>query len=178
MKTFKVISNLVLVLLIVCVCTVVYFVIQSKGDIQKSPSLLGYKPLTVLTNSMTPTFSAGDIIIINTKVDPKLKDVITYKHPEDGKLITHRVIDMTTKNGESFYKTQGDANNVDDKVLIPRANVVGIESHIIPNGGFIANKLASPFGFSMLVIIPLLIYLIIEIFQRLGLLGVSKEKKA
>lgn len=178
MKAFKVISNLLLVVLVVCVCIVVYFVFQSKGDIQKSPSLLGHKPLTVLTNSMIPTFSAGDIIVINTKVDPNLKDVITYKHPQDGRLITHRVIDVVTKNGESFYKTQGDANNVDDKVLIPRANVVGVETHIIPKGGYIANKLASPFGFSLLVIIPLLVYSIIEIFQRLGLIGVSKEKKA
>lgn len=177
MKIFKVLSNLLLVILLICAGTVIFFVFQSKGEIENSPSLFGYKPLTVLTNSMKPTFSAGDVIIINTKVEPELKDVITYKHPQDGRLITHRIIEVVERNGESFYKTQGDDNNVDDKVLIPRNNIIGIEQHIIPNGGFIASKLASPIGFGLLVIIPLLVYLIIEIFQRLGLIGSSKKEK-
>jgi signal peptidase len=169
----KISSRIVLLLLFLSVATILIFIFQAKGNIEKVPSIFGYKALTILSNSMQPKFNAGDVILINNKVEPKLNDVITYKHP-DGILVTHRVIGTVKKNGEVFFKTKGDNNNVDDKILIPTSNILGIQKIIIPKAGYVAKFVSSPFGFFIFIAVPLLILIIIEIFQRLGII---REKK-
>ncbi|MBE4907938.1 signal peptidase I [Bacillus luteolus] len=175
-KVVKITSTVLLVFLAIMAGTVVYFVFQAKGDIEKVPSIFGYKPLTILSNSMQPAFNAGDIILINTEIEPQVNDVITYKHP-DGMLITHRAIDTVEENGKTLFVAQGDNNNVKDDVLIPREDILGIQKAIVPGAGYIAKFVSGPIGFFLLVAVPLLIVLIIEIFQRLGIIGNRKEEQ-
>ncbi|WP_053361522.1 signal peptidase I [Bacillus sp. FJAT-27251] len=175
-KLVKITSTLLLLALMVTAGTVIFFVFQAKGDIEKVPAVFGYKPLTILSNSMQPTFDAGDVILINTEVDPKVNDVITYKHP-DGILVTHRAIDMVEENGQNLFVTQGDNNNVKDDLLIPRKDILGVQKIIVPGAGYIAKFVAGPIGFFLLVAVPLLLVIIIEIFQRLGLIGNRKKEE-
>lgn len=94
-------------------------------------------PLVVTSNSMQPTFSAGDLIIARPAVVTSLEvgDIVTAPRP-DGVLVTHRVVSL---HGDSFTM-QGDANNsVDaepyttDEVLVPLT--------IIPQAGSIVAAL-------------------------------------
>lgn len=172
-RALKISSRIVLLILVLAVAAILVFIFQAKGNIEKVPSVFGYKALTILSNSMEPEFNAGDVILINNKLEPKLNDVVTYKHP-DGILVTHRIIETVKKNGEVFFKTKGDNNNVDDHILIPRRNILGIQKIIIPKAGYIAKFVSSPIGFFIFIAVPLLILFIIEIFQRLGLI---REKK-
>lgn len=175
-KVGKWLSTGFLGLMFMAVVFIIYVVFQSKGDIEKAPSILGYKPLTILSNSMQPVFEAGDVILIKSAESPKLNDVITYKHP-DGIVVTHRVIKVTEKDGQPAFLTKGDNNNVDDKVVIPKEDVLGVQAVIIPNAGYIAKFASGPYGFFLLIVTPLLLLAIIEIFQRLGLLGTKREKQ-
>ncbi len=91
-------------------------IVKGIGDDSKPPSLFGYVPLTVLTDSMSPLIDAGDMIFIE-EVDItsiKLGDVICFKDPESnsGKLVTHRVVTEPYKNekGELVVRTAGDFN--------------------------------------------------------------------
>lgn len=172
-RALKISSRIVLLILVLAVAAILVFIFQAKGNIEKVPSVFGYKALTILSNSMQPEFNAGDVILINNKLEPKLKDVVTYKHP-DGILVTHRIVETVKKNGEVFFKTKGDNNNVDDHILIPRRNILGIQKIIIPKAGYIAKFVSSPIGFFIFIAVPLLILIIIEIFQRLDLI---REKK-
>jgi signal peptidase I len=172
-RALKISSRIVLLILVLAVAAILVFIFQAKGNIEKVPSVFGYKALTILSNSMEPEFNAGDVILINNKLEPKLNDVVTYKHP-DGILVTHRIVETVKKNGEVFFKTKGDNNNVDDQILIPRRNILGIQKIIIPKAGYIAKFVSSPIGFFIFIAVPLLILIIIEIFQRLGLI---REKK-
>jgi signal peptidase I len=149
--------------------TMVFYFIQAKGNIEKVPSILGYRALTVLSNSMQPIFSAGDIILIKNNQEPKVNDIITYKHP-DGILVSHRVIQIVKKNGRTLYKTKGDNNNVDDHILIPSKDILGIEKMIIPKAGFAAKFVSSPIGISIFVIFPIFALLVILIFEKLDLI--------
>jgi signal peptidase I len=67
---------------------------------------------TVLSNSMQPTFSAGDIVV--TRAVPmdavRVGDVIVFQPPNQPKPVIHRV---TSLRG-SVVTTRGDANPVDD----------------------------------------------------------------
>lgn len=158
------------------VAAMLFFIFQAKGNIEKVPSIFGYKPLTILSDSMKPKFNAGDVILINNKLEPKLNDVITYKHP-DGMLITHRIIERVNKDDKVFFKTKGDNNNVDDNILITRRDIIGIQTFIIPKAGYIAKFVSGPIGFFIFIAVPLLSLIILEIFQRLGITRGKKPEQ-
>jgi signal peptidase I len=171
----KIVSTSSLILLLLGAIIVIYIVFTSKGEVDKAPAILGYKPLTILSNSMQPAFSAGDVILINENKEPKVKDVITYKHP-DGILVTHRIIKKVEKNGKTFFEAKGDNNNVDDELLIPSENILGVQKFIIPNAGYVAKFVSGPVGFFLLIALPLLIVVVLEIFQRLGIIRSKKDE--
>ena len=88
-----------------------------------------YKPITILSNSMFPTFSRGDIIIFKTLNNSELKNIekksiIIYKIGD--KLIAHRVVDKIVENNAVFYKTKGDNNNTPDTNLVKINQIQGI----------------------------------------------------
>lgn len=175
-KALKVFINSILIIFGVLAAVIIFYFFQSKGDIEKAPSFFGYKPLTILSNSMQPTFSAGDVVLINIKEQPKVGSVVTYKHP-DGILVTHRVVRTFQKDGINYFETKGDNNKQVDDMIIPSENIVGVQTRIIPKAGYIAKFVSGPIGFSLLILIPLLAYIIIEIFQRLGIIPVKKEEQ-
>jgi signal peptidase I, archaeal type len=67
---------------------------------------------TVLSNSMQPTFSAGDMVVTKTVPTSSLAvgDVITFVSPTDSRVLIHRITSL--QNG--VITTRGDANSIDD----------------------------------------------------------------
>jgi signal peptidase len=67
---------------------------------------------TVLSNSMQPTFSAGDVVV--TRALPtgsvRVGDVIVFQPPNAPKPVIHRVTSLR----DGVITTRGDANPVDD----------------------------------------------------------------
>lgn len=96
-------------------------IIKSYTNTEEVPTLGGYCPLIVLTGSMEPEISSGDMIICHT-IEPsevKTGDVISFFDPEGNGLsvVTHRVVEIVQENGSLSFRTKGDANNVEDKRL-------------------------------------------------------------
>jgi len=63
--------------------------------------------VAVESNSMVPTFSKGDILILQGATDLKESDIIVYSVPTRTTPIVHRIIE---KNPDGTYQTKGDAN--------------------------------------------------------------------
>lgn len=146
---------------------VVVIVVQGFQNPDKAPSILGYQPLTVLSNSMYPTFETGDLIIVQ-KTDPTkiiVDDVVTFQE-ESGTSITHRVIDVVNDQKGLGFLTKGDNNNIVDEQIVRAGMIEGVSTFHIPNLGFIANFAGGPAGFILLIILPLLGYLTLEIMER------------
>lgn len=98
-----------------------------------------YSPIAIVSNSMTPTFYRGDVVVLR-KVDEKtLKNmekytIIVYSIGKQN--IVHRVIDIKEVNGEIFYQTKGDANNSPDADLVSTDQVIGIYQFSIKYIGY------------------------------------------
>ena len=80
----------------------------------RPPSLFGYTPMIVLTDSMDPLIAEGDIIIAKT-CDPnsvKVGDVISFFDPSSptDAILTHRVIAIEEIDGVRYATTAGDNN--------------------------------------------------------------------
>ncbi|WML41446.1 signal peptidase I [Neobacillus sp. OS1-2] len=162
-RRMKVFTYLLITLVIGSIGFLLFITIQGKGNPNQIPTYFGYKPLTVLTNSMEPAINAGDMIFIKAKQAAAVKkgDIITFKLSED-KLITHRVATVTHEG----FLTKGDNNNVEDEWVVDPANMIGEVKFILPNAGYIAKFLAGKIGFALFILLPLLLFFLIEVYQR------------
>lgn len=122
--------------------------------------IFGCKYLKIVSESMTPKYAIGDVVVVNTKVnydDLKIGDVITYKSGTTN--VTHRIVDKTASG---LVVTQGDANNSPDYsgAGIPRSNLVGKVMFGIPKLGTLLESVAKPSNYMILVIALILILFI------------------
>ena len=111
----------------------------------KSPnkSMFGFRYYTVLTDSMVPEFSSGDMVFVKVSDAKGIKtgDVITF-NPSSGSdaYLTHRVTEKITNyqgTGVTCFRTKGDANNADDSFLIDEDRVIGKVQFHVPKLGVI-----------------------------------------
>ena len=98
-----------------------------------------YKPVAIMSNSMKPVFSRGDMVIIR-KIDKKdiqnltIGDIIEYRL--DNYIIVHRVIDIKEENKKKIFKTQGDNNNAPDSKYVNEEQVIGLVKFVAPKVGY------------------------------------------
>lgn len=98
-----------------------------------------YQPVAVLTYSMVPTFTRGDVVVINKlsdleKSNLKVGDIIQYKRKDT--MVIHRIIDIVDDNDERGYILQGDNNNSEDPFIVCDNQIVGKEIFSIPKLGY------------------------------------------
>lgn len=81
------------------------------------PRLGIYRPVTVYSNSMEPSFSAGDMILVTPMPtsDVRKGDVITYAIPiGDRHTESHRIVKVLKRGAHPIVVTKGDANHEPD----------------------------------------------------------------
>lgn len=108
--------------------------------------LLGYRVFNVLSGSMEPNYSVGDLIFVK-QVDPnevKVDDPITFVLNENLVVATHRVIEIDAAN-QHFY-TKGDANDVPDATPVHFNNLIGVPQFAVPLLGYVSDFVQNPPG--------------------------------
>jgi signal peptidase I len=119
----------------------------------------------ILTGSMEPTLSPGDVVIELSadRKNPKVGDIVTYVGRRiDGTTVgtfTHRVIGFDEKNN---LITQGDANPTPDTQHPVKEDLVGVALFSIPMVG----SLLSPKMLMMLLLAGFGLWLIVDAFRR------------
>jgi signal peptidase len=113
------------------------------------PALTGGSALTVLSSSMVPTFSPGDVVVVRPRPTAQIVvgDVITFTAHEEGtgttRVVTHRVVGIDP--GPVFH-TRGDANEDPDPGTTTAADVRGVLWYTVPWVGGLAERLLTPAG--------------------------------
>lgn len=122
------------------------------------PLAFGDRPYTVLTGSMEPAISPGDVVI-DERISPtaaRVGDIITFRDPEDqSKLITHRVRSVTPEGRYIWFVTKGDANNTTERWRIAADGELGRVVYTVPWVGHVAVLARTPLGLSLFLIVPL-----------------------
>lgn len=174
-KVWSVLGNIFIWIFIAfsVLMTVLAFAAQSSPD--GVPTIGDTVILVVQSPSMQPTFNMGDIIIGKKiseaeKTGLKVDEIITFVTDDingDGKrdLNTHRIIEVNVlENGSITYVTKGDNNAMQDsKKVNPIDIVCRWEGSRIKGLGKALNFLQSPTGFLVTIVIPLLLFFILEI---------------
>lgn len=94
--------------------------------------VLGWKPVTVTTGSMSPGITVGSIVLgkpyDRRAIAPGA--VVTFRDPlRPGRLVTHRVIGTDLGNA---YVTQGDANRTPDPTPLRPEQIVTVGRMAVP----------------------------------------------
>ena len=124
-------------------------------------SILGFRQYVVSTGSMEPEYNIGDLIVIRetTKEEIKIGDVINYISETGIDTITHRVVDIIQKDGQTYYKTKGDNNNSVDPELVNYSQVKGILVFKISKLGTVITKMFTGTGITILFAVIILSYI-------------------
>ena len=110
----------------------------------KLPMPFGYGAAVVLSGSMEPEFSKGDLIIVKETEDFDLNDIVVFDSGTS--LVVHRVVGI----GKDEVVTKGDANNVEDEP-ISRTAVKGKVLFWIPHLGTFVEFMKTPIGIIIIV---------------------------
>ena len=132
-------------------------------------SLAGFTPLSVVSDSMAPTFNAGDLIIIK-KCDPATLvegDIVTFHTIINNEfaLNTHRIDEIQTMGDVRSYVTKGDNNAITDVHMISDGDIVGKYVTRLPNFGKVVQFLSSSTGFLLVIVLPLLLFFVYQVYH-------------
>ena len=162
-KIWNIVSTVLVVLVVLCAV----FLMGSR--------IIGYQCLTVLSGSMEPTYSPGDLVYVKS-IDPatlQVGDVITFNRNAEGVKATHRVVEVDVKNKHVY--TKGDANESIDAPPVHFNNIYGKVYFSIPKLGYVTNYIQNPPG--MYVTIGAGAVLILLVFLP-DLIGKKKKQAA
>lgn len=151
-----------IVVVIFCIILVIniWFLFSKYVLGEELPSVLGYKTAVVLTGSMDPTFSAGDILIYHEETEYEVGDVVIFEC--DGYYVTHRIVG--TEGG--YFITKGDANNVEDMERLDSSNIEGKMVFIMQGIGDYVNIFTTPFGMLVLLLLGVLVFEVPKFFKK------------
>ena len=112
------------------------------------PMPFGVGAAVVLSGSMEPELSVGDLLIIAERENYDVGDIVVYQ--DAGMLITHRIISVE----DDEIVTKGDANNTQDRP-ISREQIKGKVVAVIPLIGYLVNVMKTPVGTLAILIITI-----------------------
>lgn len=179
-KVLGIIGNILMWIFIAFSIVITIFAFSAQSSADGIPSVGGKVISPVLTDSMAPTFKAGDIIISRKisseqKASLEVGNIITFKADLDGngtpEINTHRIVSIVeTEDGTvTGYKTKGDNNIAGDSYTVYLTDIISVfdenKDTRIPVLGSVINFLLQPTGFFIVIVIPLILFFLFEIIM-------------
>ena len=142
-------------------------------------NLGGFTPMTVQSDSMSPTFDQGDLVVIKTCDTSKLQvvDIVTFHTIIENQyaLNTHRIESIDELNGMRSFTTKGDNNDVADTHIISDGDIVGQYVFKSPGMGKVMDFLSSAWGFLIVIVLPMLLFFIYQVYH-LVIVGMNLKR--
>lgn len=170
MKILRLLKNILFIILVVLMT---YCVISNLIGMKRKnfiPGIGPFKVMSVLSGSMKPVFNPGDVIIDEDTDIENLKagDIITFKF--NNSLTTHRITGIINKDGQIYFRTKGDNNNIEDADSVNGNDVISRYLFRIPLLGFVITFMKGKTGMAVLWLL-IMIIIIREIYK-----GLTKNK--
>ena len=144
------------------------------------PALGLYRPVTVLSGSMRPTFSPGDVVLdVPEPISAvRVGQVVSYHVPVGiHQVETHRVVSITGPASEPTIQTRGDANNHNDPWTAKlEGKTAWRQVAVIPKLGYLINAMRSSTLHLLAVIIAPLLLALLFLAQIWGV-GSNERRK-
>ena len=182
MKTkwiFKVFNVAAIALILVSVFVLLSVVLTPAGQV---PQVLGYSVFRVMTGSMEPEIREDSLLVVQ-KTPPEdivPGDVISFFSPDpmlEGAVNTHRVVRVEKENGRIQFITKGDANVIEDTYPVDASALVVRAVFKSYGLGRVVSLLANPLVFGIIILLPLLIILLMNLYRAVRIAADIAKKE-
>lgn len=177
-KGVTVFVSIVLWMIILLAALFAFTTLATKDQSQVA-SVAGFTPMVVKTDSMAPTFEAGDLIMIRKCDTSQLKegDIVCFHTIIENEyaLNTHRIYKIDETAGVRSYTTKGDNNEISDQHVIADGDIVGKYVGRLPKMGKVMDFLSSSVGFLVVIVLPMLLFFIYQVYH-LVMVTISLKK--
>ena len=143
------------------------------------------RAFVVKSGSMRPAIMEGSVVIVKRGYQNlSQNDIITFIKPDNYREnVTHRLIAEVAKDSKTFFKTKGDANNVEDQWLLRREAVWGKVVLTLPLFGYLISFSQTKTGVILVFVLPALLIIVSEIIavvkiikKKIGLIAFCPSK--
>lgn len=170
-KILKIISIILKTIIGIALAAFILVVCMQRFSDNKL-SLFNYRLFSVVSQSMTPVYDIGDVLIAKEKDPSTIKegDIVSYLGTVGSfanKVVTHRVVNVEKReDGKYYYRTKGDANLVEDPIVMEDQlyGVVVYKSILL---SLVYRIVGTQIGFFMFIIIPIMIIIGSEMISTL-----------
>ena len=180
-KALNIVKSILVWTFVVIAVIMMLFTLFSVNTFDKTDrDVFGYKFFIVQTDSMSDTFRAGDIVIVN-EIDPTtlvVGDIITFiSQNEDSfnKTITHKIRSLTKdENGEPAFVTYGTTTDSDDETVVTYPYILGKYSFHLPWIGRFFQFLKTTPGYIVCILVP---FLLLMVYNGVVAIGAFRKYK-
>ncbi|MBO4988806.1 MAG: signal peptidase I [Clostridia bacterium] len=159
----KTIQGILLCLLALLLVVNVYTVVRRVFYHEEMPTVFGFASAVVVSGSMEPEISVGDVVIVKSQNDYALKDVVMFYNPSSGDYTTHRIVERVD---DSLFRTCGDNNDSNDPFLVAKEDVVGKVVLVVPFVGTLMSYVQNPVGFVVILVLGVAIIFLPDLILR------------
>ena len=182
MKTrwiFKLFNAAAIALILVSVFVLLSVVLTPAGQV---PQVLGYSVFRVMTGSMEPEIREDSLLVVKKTPPEDIApgDVISFFSPDpmlEGAVNTHRVVRVEKENGRIQFITKGDANVIEDTYPVDASALVGRAVFKSYGLGRVVSLLANPLVFGIIILLPLLIILLMNLYRAVRIAADMAKKE-
>ena len=139
---------------------VILFIINLILSFEENTHILGIYMFNIVSGSMEPTLEINDVVVVQ-KCEPsqlQIGDIITFQ--QDGRTISHRILDITEEKGTIKFETKGDNNEFKDPELVEVGQVYGKVLFKIDNIGKAVSYIQNARGFINIAIFAIIVYIL------------------
>ena len=156
---------------------IILFIINLILSFEENTHILGIYMFNIVSESMEPTLEINDVVVVKTCEATQLQkgDIITFQ--QDGRIISHRILDITKDKKIIKFRTKGDNNEIPDSDLIPESQVYGKVVFSIKKIGKIISYIQNIRGLINIVFFVIIVYILVSLRDKQKNTRKMKRKK-
>lgn len=156
---------------------IILFIINLILSFEENTHILGIYMFNIVSESMEPTLEKNDVVVVQKCAQSQLQigDIITFE--QDGRTISHRIVDIIVEKGNIKFETKGDNNKIADLEKVESAQVYGKVLFKIRKIGKVITYIQNIRGLINIVIFMIIIFIFVSLKDKQKISRKIKRKK-
>ena len=145
---------------------IILFIINLILSFEEKTHILGIYMFNIVSESMEPTINVNDVVVVQKCQSLELQkgDIITFE--QDGRTISHRILNITKEKGNIKFETKGDNNEIPDPDLVEQEQVYGKVLFKIKGIGKIISYIQNARGFINVAIFVIIVFILVSLKDK------------